>query len=460
MSKRIFSLLLVSIVASCSTRRQLHPLGSGAEQPITPSSWLVPAWFVDPQNSSSTASDNNNCTSSVTACLTFGEILIHRLGTLEPTFQQITTFTLLSPQSIGQDPIFFYPNLSNGGQANIIGTLTLITGGGSVIVGTVTPKNRSTPQLLTVAGMPAATIKNNFVCNATRSNSCAFVDSIAGGVATMQQPLSAASYVIPTTGLPVITEDNTWTTGDTINVYNLPPLINLEAWRPKGSDITSGGVYPYGWIQNITIADTSASGLSAFILLNDSTMVLSGCVANTRVNLSSLGGRGDPPYAIGDSFTQLLLTPVGSQSAQPSVLGGASINGIQDGSAIRMDDDFIIHGSGQSFNGGTVIGSVYADGTLTLGNAGPTTATLLAVLWGPGGVTLDPGTVFWNGSGSSYTTTLLLKGTLAFGATTTGTFFTPSTGVWSTPIPITAANIDTNNGLQNAQTGAKFTFTN
>ena len=50
----------------------------------------------------------------------------------------------------------------------------------------------------------------------------------------------------------------------------------------------------------------------------------------------------------------------------------------------------------------------------------------------------------------------LTTGTLKLGTSTTGSYYTSGTGLWTGGVTITPANLDANNGLQDPITGARF----
>jgi len=157
-----------------------------------------PAWYAltaiywDPSNVSGLASDANSGATAILPVLTWAEI-IRRYGSVSPIFNdgQSVTFHKLSPQpNSATDPVFFSPYLSGGGQAVLLDTLQLVQA--AFVSGVVTPKNIAIGgSLLTIATMPAGTVAGQLVYNTTR-NSYAFVDSVVGTTATMQQPLTAA----------------------------------------------------------------------------------------------------------------------------------------------------------------------------------------------------------------------------------------------------------------------------
>ena len=77
-----------------------------------------------------------------------------------------------------------------------------------------------------------------------------------------------------------------------------------------------------------------------------------------------------------------------------------------------------------------------------------------AYFWGTASLTLSPGATFWNDTGSVWAGELLISGALKIGTNTTATEY--AAGVWTDGIPITSANMDTHNGLQDPFTGARF----
>ena len=142
---------------------------------------------------------------------TWNEV-VARLGSSDPVYPygQGVTVHLANSQPANTDPIYFAPKLSGGAQAILIGSLIPIAT--AFAAGTVTAKVRGGPgTLLQIANMPAGTAANQLVYNSTR-NSYAFIDSMIGSTAVMQQPLTAASIAIPATGLPAGVKDDTWTT--------------------------------------------------------------------------------------------------------------------------------------------------------------------------------------------------------------------------------------------------------
>jgi hypothetical protein len=420
--------------------------GSPGSQPITPQSWTVINWYVNP----SVGLDTNSCISSGSPCATFGEIFIHRLGTISPTYTQATTFTLQSSQSGTNDPIFFTPKLANGGQAVLIGT-PITVAGSPFIAGTVTTQVQGAPGTRwQVAGMPAASAAKQLLFDST-TNAYAFIDSIAGSVATITQPLP--SSLINTVGLFSPTE-STFATGDTITAYTLP-TANLKVWRPQGGDVGSGGANTsasVGWVQFIQVADSSGTGESELPVTNDAaTLNFSAVQFLTRVHINILGGRGYGVSLVGCDTSQVIVVFGGGSGM---FYGGVVRNGmvIAGGATPDIEGDVAIHGTLAITSAFVNFINVFSDGVLqaTYGMM----QTNGGVAWGSFSVVLYPGSVFYRVGGTSWATTLKTTGSLGFGSNSSGSYFSGST--WTSGITISAANIDTNDGLQNPQTGAKF----
>jgi len=184
-----------------------------------PTSWSVPAWFVDPSNSTGLASDNNAGTSSGTPLLTKGEI-INRWGTSTPNINGVNVVItyLSSDPNGGNDPGFFRPNFLNGASLTHQGALPASSFTGSLLA--VTAKNRSANQALrsTFATSTGAIAANMMLVNTTRGNSRAFVQrNVSGGTWQLSQPM--VPYTPPAEA--TFTEVDTWANGDDIIGYIL-----------------------------------------------------------------------------------------------------------------------------------------------------------------------------------------------------------------------------------------------
>ena len=86
-----------------------------------------------------------------------------------------------------------------------------------------------------------------------------------------------------------------------------------------------------------------------------------------------------------------------------------------------------------------------------------TSVQIAAAAWGSYAVVLYPGSTYWDFTGVSFAgSALLTSGALTFGGgITTGSAY--SAGAWTDGINLTPGNLDTNHGLQNVRSGARFT---
>jgi len=421
-----------------------------------------PAWFAftdvfwDPAGGVG-GSDANSGNVIGSPVLTWAEIQ-RRYGAAAVIFIAAQNLLVhqLSSQVANVDPVQLDAMVANGSQIVLLGTP--IANGGTFSPATVTAKNKATPTNLVLNTVPGGVVGKNLIQNTTSAlKGWAFVDVVGGGNATVSQPVANSS--ITTVGMPTLTEDTAWVNTDTYQAFTLP-LCNLKLWRAHGGDASAGGVAGGAWVQFVEIVDSSGSGASEFPLVADAAVtVFSACRFDTRVHASVFGGRGSSAYLIGcDVAGQLVLESGGMQ-----VFGGVLRSGLsQTGGQLSLDGDAILHSS-VNFNGGGLlnIGSVFGDGTMlvqggAVAKCNQVTAGGATTLWGSIAVTVDPSSAYWNASGTTWALTLLTSGALKLGANTTGSFFTPGTGLWTSAINITAANLDTNNGLQNPQTGARF----
>ena len=103
----------------------------GASTAGLPASWTVPAWYVDPLNSTGTASDANSCQSAGAQCLTWGAVNVARWGCLGsapkcPRLRQNTTLNFTS-QPLASDPFYLNYQPENGASVTIIGAAPVNT---------------------------------------------------------------------------------------------------------------------------------------------------------------------------------------------------------------------------------------------------------------------------------------------------------------------------------------------
>lgn len=419
--------------------------------------------YWDPANGSGVASDSNAGTTSLTPLLTWGEI-VRRYGTTAPLmpYGQTTTYHVMSAQPAGQDPVFFQPLVSGGGQVLLDCTLGLANAGISFVAGALSggfgfagaaPSSGGTP--LVMAGVPGYVVAGTLLQNSTR-NGYAFVDSVTGGNATCTQPQTIASLTATGT-IPAPAVQNTWVAGDTIQPLTLPAL-NLKQWAPQGGDVSAGVSPSGGWVLFAHVIDPGGAANTALPWSSHSaSLVMSSCLVDSRLDVGQDTTRGFGVYVLGCKLT-------GGQTVifagEPVFAGGVTKTVQVFGGEVAFENSAMIHNA-LTLNAGEVLvtgaSGAWSDGLVTINdgllNIGGGAASFF---WGSYGATVNAGgTYFNNGAGTFAANALLTSGAVKLGAATTGTSY--SAGVWLDGVNLTAANLDANNGLQNPRSGAKFT---
>jgi hypothetical protein len=413
--------------------------------PETPA--YCPAWYAltdiywDPQAGSDISSGQVGA-----PVATFAEI-VRRFGGSSPMFNygQNLIIHKLSAQSAGVDPFFFEPNLSGGGKCVLADTLTVAQA--AFVGGVVTPKTVGAPgNLLQVASMPGGTTQYQLVYNQTR-NSYAFIDSMVGATATMQQPIPAAAITVPGTAP---TEDNTWATGDTLVIYNTSAL-NYGRFVAKGGDWSAGGSACSTWIQFSRIVDSSGAGNSKFLYDNKSaTNTLAACRVDSTFFAQGEGSSGGgAPALVGCALTGSAAYFGGSAV---TVFGGGFANGFTSTcTGLGLGGDTIVHGN---VNNAAYAGyaNVYSDASWIVQSA---TIQVLGTIWGSMPIELIQGGKIAVQSGT-FAAGVKTSGALKLDAFTTGSYFSSGSGLWVDGISLTAANIDTYGGLCDPQNGNSY----
>lgn len=459
--------------------RAATPSAVGAPGPIVPASWTVPDWYLDPANLTGCASNANNCTSATCAgagkgpCVLANEVIVHRWGTDQPTLAQNTQFHSLSTETVGQESIVAYPVMVGGTNFGIVGTPILVAG--PFALGVVTPKNRPTATLLQAAGFVGGGIAvGQLVVNSSKGNSRARIYKLAAGVATLTQPLTPLTFAnassFPST---LSSEDDTWTTGDTVSVYALP-LLNLKELEVRGGDSTttfSGGAT---WVQYVEVPDASGVvGDSVFMFrgsdnipyLVDSTMdpymgtdrdVFNGIdqkfvigtslMAGAAIQGGTVAGGFATGYGIGlADYGNLDLDTIVTQSFNGPGAGSLGIGqGVSFLSAVFVD----VPAPGVSaavFNGGTT-------------KLDPIFLATGPFLWGPSGFNVEDDSRLQKVTANTWASSLLLTGGLSLNGTTTGYAFNGAAvgNPYTAVSPITPAALDANRSLNNPPTGAGY----
>ena len=379
---------------------------SGAE-PILPPSWTVPAWFIDPANSATCASDTNSgtsatctggcsgstCPSGIGPLVTFQELSVHRWGCLGnptacPRLRQNTLLTFLSSQSGGTDPVYWKPSLENGANGEILCTLTTAWTGG---VGTFTinaAKNRSTPQLLE-ATVPAGGAVGQLLINTARASHALIYKNVAGNEWLVSQPLT--NLAIPF-GMFSVTEVNSWATNDVVTGNTLAS-VNLVDLEPIVIDSNGGGTYTNGLFvsqcagsdppanddtmivnQNVTFVDDVLGRLTFVQPLTSINSVFTGVGFS---NVSTVGALVVPPSGV--SFSSIFL--------------GGFVNGVGLFGSYYIDGDAIL-ASNTTIGAPSILSQVYIETAKTISITTGAGAAIIGnglggpFMWGPGAIAL------------------------------------------------------------------------
>ncbi len=402
-------------------------------------SWSQATWFVDPSNVSGFASDSNSGLTALTPVLTYIGGVATKWETFAPILSQQTTLTWMSSQpALSTDYVIFNP-IMVGTYAVLQGQLGANQQVHAGVLGAVTPKDRATGQLLEVDLGFAATA-GQIVQNTTHASFAIVRKNVAGTVFEMYQPLAAVTLPV-STFVTSPTEVDTWAPGDAITIYQpvsvdivditptiavpdvadvLPPAVQLYHINP------SGGNAPAGY-QQVTMGGVAfvESYLSSFVTVAPLSSAYGNILSYNAVASEGL------------SFSKFDLNSVWQGGGIESGLFLANIG------AGVLGSDMIIGGSlNFIFDATVVVEEVYVEGNLTLTGGGTFAATVgSSLIWGSGKlIQFGPGAIFYV---STAVSDFLQAGGFEQNGQTTATSFDYTTGLWITPIPITAVSLDT-----------------
>lgn len=155
------------------------PIRAFTGKPTIPGAWSYTLWAFDPANTSTCASDSNNCTQTACGaagsnqgpCKTYTQIALGRWGTYEPLLssQTLTVVKQMSSQPDYSDPIIMRPVLNNSTTDAVLRLdCTLPTPTARTITVSAS-KNRSTNTLWTLSGISHGLSSN--LINDTTANS-------------------------------------------------------------------------------------------------------------------------------------------------------------------------------------------------------------------------------------------------------------------------------------------------
>jgi hypothetical protein len=441
-------------------------LMAAGDTPILPPSWTVPAWFIDPANSTTCAADTNNCTtgtcgaagSGVGPCVTWNEINVHRWGCFGsprgcPRLRQATTVTLQSAQSTTADSIYAFPAIETGaGMLNLQCSLGATQQIASGVLGAVTAKNRNTNQLLQ-AVLPAPTgayAGGELIVNSTHTARAWLNTLVSGTTWTISQPLvpEAPPFQTPLVSAPA--EVDTWTSGDTVTVYQ-PSTESIVDVSPIVGEY-GAALNAHAFVSQCSVAYPGAASVGLGLILGTSTMLVESS-SSRQVVFGSFAP--DAATAMMNAYAVANGVAGGPPAGNTAffIIGGVVGGTLNNGGNMGLDGDVILQGSAQytifGFGGAkAVLGDVYVAGGITAGGA-----TLLStrytgpIVWGPG--LLEPG----NGritypAGAGAAAAAFKVTTLRADSVTTVCLGIPSaaTAYDTCNLPLTATQLDTSLG--------------
>lgn len=426
-----------------------HRLGITANRYI-PNSWQVPAWFIDPANSTGCASDSNNGTSATCSGAAGPLLTWHHLndelwgcesaaGGGCPRLQQSTTITFLSSHPDATDPVYFYPAIENQAVVQLVGALGSAQQIATGVLSNVTAKNRSTPQLL--LAQSGATAVNQLVVNATHASRAWTYKLSSGSIYSMTEP-SVAVTIPGGCGAGV----DTWANGDTVTVYQ-PVSVNIVDVGAKTEQLSGANSNYVVYLYNLNIYGPGSFD-NAF-LSNVYAMEMS-----TARYVTLFGSAQFGLNECNSVFNNGVRTAYSSVSAtfNGGALGSSGQNTVLSNSNLVND---VIVGGGTSIGGITNLvpasGPAYIDTGKVL--------TVLSAFNGSAGIWWGPGTINVAGGGrflyASTATANLLVGALQLNGGTTGNSVFTSSNVDTVcgGITVNKANLDAAASATCASTG-------
>lgn len=420
-------------------------------------SWLVGAWFFDPVHGSDSATGTD---SSHPVQTVMGGI-VARWGTPYVTLPQTTTITELSAETLGQEKIILHPTMVGQSGFVIVAPQANMTTVASFTLGTVTSKNRTTGVLLQAAGFSAGGLAvGQLVVNNTHP-SRAFIYALSGGTATLMQPFVTSSSANATTFGYFPAEVDTWATGDSVTVLQTS-LLNLEQLDVRGSDTNSAGTSGgWFWVQGIEVPDVSGTNGASYWSTESPDAF--GFIVDSKLD----------PYVVANTTS----ASAGLEWIDDILMGGAvygTFNYVIGGGSVPASYGLAANDIGNSFDGDvicaggpkglsnvssyTFLGYVYVVGNLDLwGHSYIRQEDNLyysgAALWGPGSLHVHDSSIYEQVGSVTFASHLLVTGGIYIDEATTATSY--SSGTFTDGRAITAANLDTYDGLMNPKTGAR-----
>lgn len=400
--------------------------------------WLgQTVWFIDPQNVSGTASDENPGTSNLLPLRTWNKGVAARYGTLTPQLTQSTTWSFMSSHTDLTDPVLFAPFMLQGAVPTLQGVATAPVASG--ILGGVVARNKATATLLQANVGAVGTAVGVQVVNTTagKSSKAWLYKNVAGNVWSLTQPLTPAAPPISFTPIP--TEVNTWANGDTFDLH-VPVAVNVGYLNPQLIDVNGGFTNNFQLYQLTTFQ----SGFGSTIFGAN--------ITTSECNMQRLVDIGGAASELASCFINCFNVQISGTASQAvfqnnpfpllRVYGG-TVKGTN--FAGLLDLDVILGGALFTFLGGQ-IGSIFLDAiTMQINALTDFQSATIATIWGSGNIDVaGTARLAYKAGAGAAAAQFLLTGTIQLNTLTTGYSLNSGAGAaWNGGIAITPTTLDT-----------------
>jgi hypothetical protein len=401
---------------------------------VQESSQAQTAWFVDRQNSTGVASDENTGLSSAAPLLHKAEI-VRRWGTPSPNLNAVNVLiTYLSADTDNSDPGLFSPFFSAGATLKHIAALPAAGFTGSLLA--VTAKNRAGNLALrsTFTTTTGAVAINMLLVNATRGNSRAFAQRNTGaGLWQISQPFAPYTG----TGNPPNTEVDTWANGDAITGYALQN-IDLALIGGQVVEYQAGFVIPSHIVQQLTIWDPQVGAFDPCVLAGQATGLL---IEAVSLRATTCGGTQTLRWQLSNvSLNVEFIASGAGPVAEGPIIAGGILNGIFLADSPTLQGDTIVASTSTVFSNTLFNGPLFYDTGVVarlLGSCGGASGN---PQYGVGKFNLVQGVMSYSGAAA---TLFALSGGLQINGATNAYSNATAAGLTTTHlVALTPANID------------------
>lgn len=432
------------------------PVSAHYDPPPVPNPFEVrTAWFLDPSNTSTCASDGNDCAQSSCGpggtqgpCVHWSTIA-RRWGNgflnYSPHTNVDVTFTLMSSQ-IDVDPIIFKPvqlPVADGGTVGNGQTFLFLctkTAAATTTISTLTAKNQLSNQPLQVT-FGTAPVMGQMIQNTTHS-SIAWQPN-GNALTDISQPVAPGTSTGSGAPITVEPEVNTWATTDAITIYTLPQwqFLDIEpmqmgwagstvtiiqnCFNPENHSISvqpgddktilgNGVQFVESYSErNIVTALTSESYSCNSNILNSN--LVGGFNGGPQVSTPpSSGGKACPYYISAGGVSNQNVSGVGATAFQNvALIHDVSLHTHSGTGFPFLVSGYSYAGSVETYNTQDIV-QVTSGGVLSLRNETALTVGENSLVWGGGKVNANGGWVYYAAAaidaGVLNTTTLQING--------------------------------------------------